>query len=127
MSKAAKKITTKPKLSRAGRAAIVAFRGLSPTDEELVLEELGLMVDPVARAAATERERKESDALIAATASPWNLSDFEPGTGEPSFGLPHPDLMSEEQRATYYPKGSRIDDPLLMMKIAKPRRPGRTG
>lgn len=80
--------TKKPKTSRAARAAIIAFRGISPTDEEVVLKELGLMVDPVARAAAEERERNERDGQIAATVSPWDMSEFLAVPGEQGFGLP---------------------------------------
>ena len=94
-----------PKVSRAIREIVRAYQGLLPTEQDAVLRQLGLMKDPVAQAAAVERKREERDRVMASTASPnFDLSDFECAPGEQGVGLPHPDRMTPEEKAIWYPK-----------------------
>jgi hypothetical protein len=97
----------KPKLSKAVRDIVTAFHALSPTDDAEVLRQLGLQRDPLAVAAAAERERQELSRVMASSSSGFDLADFEAPPGEQGIGLPHPDLMTTEEKAIWYPKRSK--------------------
>jgi hypothetical protein len=108
----------KMKLSRASKAAIVAFEGLHPEDELHVLRELGLMRDPTATAAAGSRAAERDRKAMSAAISDFDLAWLQPAPGEQSIGLPCPTQMTDEQRAIHYPPRVVIDDSRLQAKIA---------
>lgn len=105
------------KFSRAAKTAITAFRGLQSVEEEHVLRELGLIRDPSSAKRADDRQV----ALMADAAAAIDLAEFDAGNG-PSIGMPHPDQMTEEQRATYSTKRARLDDSQFMAKVARSSR-----
>jgi hypothetical protein len=89
------------KRTPAMKAALVAFRGLQADEEALVLRELGLVRVPVAAGVATPGAdvAVEMDAV-------FPIDDFMAVEGE-GIGLPHPDLMTPEQKALYFPERRR--------------------
>jgi hypothetical protein len=111
----------KSKQSRAAKAAITAFGGLQPDDELRVLEELGLMRDPAHVARAAERDLRAAANAV----STIDMSEFMPADGEASFGLPHPDHMTPEQKAQYHPPRKLVDDSARMARILGRSRPTR--
>lgn len=116
----------KPKTSRAVREIVTGFRGLPSSDEDEVLKQLGLMRDPVAQAPAAERGRQDLNRVMASTSSDLDWSDLQCAPGEQGIGLKHPDRMTPEEKAMYYPKRSQAQASGPLEKAPKAHRPSRT-
>ncbi len=111
-----KKPVKKPKTSKAVRDIVAAFMGLLPVEQEDVLRQLGLMKDPVA---AAERELQERSRVMPSSSSDLDWSDLQCAPGEQGIGLPHPDLMTPEEKALYYPKRWRPQESGQLEKTPK--------
>jgi len=99
-----------PKTSRAIREIVVSFNGLLPAEQHEVLHQLGLQREPEAVALAAERGHEERNRVMASTSSDFDITDIECAPGQEAVNLPHPDLMTEEERATYCPRRPKKDD-----------------
>jgi hypothetical protein len=86
------------KTSRAAKAAMRAFRGLTADEEEVVLKELGLVRAPAPEAATVDLATVVSETV----ADFESVICFDGSTGNEQC-LPHPDMMTPEQRAMYHP------------------------
>lgn len=111
----------KIKLSRAAKAAISAFRGLQADEEDHVLRALGFIRDPTALGGVNEDQFE----MIAESVASFDIAEFAAADG-PSIGLPHPDLMTDEQKALNYPKREKADDSRLLKKLTRSHRLRRT-